>query len=253
MRPNGAVARVTGPESSLDAGGDAIDSLYRSHAIGLVRLALVLTGDRTTAEDVVQDSFLGLFRGWSRLRDPDRALGYLRTSVVNGCRSVQRARKASWLRGEPPLWHEPPVWSAEAAAIAGEDQRAVLAAVAGLPRRQREVLALRYYAGLGDGEIASVLGVSRGTVSSPASRALRTRPPASGAAMNGGPVNGQVSDIEDRLRDAYRAAADTIKPDDIRDLREPVTVIGGGRRRSGHEPVRVQHRHGAGRGDPRGA
>jgi RNA polymerase sigma-70 factor (sigma-E family) len=174
MRPNGAVTRVTGPESP-DVPGDVIDALYRSHAVGLIRLALVLVGDRTTAEDVVQDSFLGLFRGWSRLRDPDHALGYLRTSVVNGCRSVQRARRTGWLRGlasEPREQHDPPVWSAEAAAMAGESQREMLAMVAGLPRRQREVLALRYYAGLGDIEIASVLGVSRGTVSSTASRAL---------------------------------------------------------------------------------
>jgi RNA polymerase sigma-70 factor (sigma-E family) len=154
------------------AAGDGFDTLYRSHALGLVRLALVLVGDRTTAEDVVQDSFLGLLRGRSRLRDPDRALSYLRASVVNGCRSVQRARRTAWLRAERHHPQEPPVWSAEAAAIAGEEQREVLAAVARLPRRQREVLALRYFAGLGDSEIASVLRVSRGTVSSTASRGL---------------------------------------------------------------------------------
>jgi RNA polymerase sigma-70 factor (sigma-E family) len=179
MRPDGA---LTGPEPPLSAAHgpgtarEAIDSLYRSHAVGLIRLALLLVGDRTTAEDVVQDSFLGLFRGWSRLRDQERALAYLRTSVVNGCRSVQRARRTSWWLGGPASelreQHEPPVWSAEAAAMAGESQREVLTAVARLPRRQREVLALRYYAGLGDSEIASVLGVSRGTVSSTASRAL---------------------------------------------------------------------------------
>jgi len=177
MRPDGA---LTGPEPPLTTApgpgvpGDAIDGLYRSHAVGLIRLALLLVGDRTTAEDVVQDSFLGLFRGWSRLRDPEHALSYLRTSVVNGCRSVQRARRTAWLRGQSPEPREPepPVWSAEAAAIAGESQREVLAAVARLPRRQREVLALRYYAGLGDSEIAAVLRVSRGTVSSTASRAL---------------------------------------------------------------------------------
>lgn len=182
MRPNGSAARVAGltpaptaPEPGGGVPGAVIDSLYRSHAVGLIRLALLLVGDRTTAEDVVQDSFLGLFRGWSRLRDPEHALGYLRTSVVNGCRSVQRARRTSWLRGpaaEPRERHEPPVWSAEAAAIAGESQREVLAAVARLPRRQREILALRYYGELSDSEIASVLRVSRGTVSSTASRGL---------------------------------------------------------------------------------
>src|SRR6266700_1894979 len=67
---------------------------------------------------------------------------------------------------------DPPVWSAEAATIAREDRREALEAVASLPRRAREVLVLRYYLGLADHEIAAALGVSRGTVSSTASRAL---------------------------------------------------------------------------------
>jgi RNA polymerase sigma-70 factor (sigma-E family) len=163
---------IAGSPATAARGGDVFDTLYRSHALGLVRLALLLVDDRTTAEDVVQDAFLGLFRGWSRLRDPDSALSYLRASVVNGCRSVQRARRTAWLRAQRHQPAEPPVWSAEAAAIDSEDQREVLVAVARLPRRQREVLALRYYAGLGDSEIASVLRVSRGTVSSTASRGL---------------------------------------------------------------------------------
>jgi RNA polymerase sigma-70 factor (sigma-E family) len=153
------------------ASAAAIDDLYRTQAVGLVRFALLLVGDRQAAEDVVQEAFLGLHRNWSRLRDPATAPGYLRTAVVNGCRSLLRARRRSWLR---PVQHDPPVWSAESAAIAGEDRREVLAAVAGLPRRQREVLALRYYLGLADAEIAETLGVTRSTVSSTAARALAT-------------------------------------------------------------------------------
>jgi DNA-directed RNA polymerase specialized sigma24 family protein len=44
----------------------------------------MLVGDQSTAEDVVQDAFLGLYRAWDRVRDPDAVLGYLRTAVVNG-------------------------------------------------------------------------------------------------------------------------------------------------------------------------
>jgi len=135
----------------------------------LVRTALLLVGDRSSAEDVVQEAFLGLYRSVSRLRDPDSALAYLRASVLNGCRSVMRSRRRALLRR---VTHDPPVWSAESAALSREDRRAVMAAMALLPRRQREVLALRYYAGLTDHEIAQVLGVSRSTVSSCASRAL---------------------------------------------------------------------------------
>jgi RNA polymerase sigma-70 factor (sigma-E family) len=148
---------------------EAVGDLYRRHAVGLVRLALLLVGDQPSAEDVVQEAFLGVYRNWPTLNDHGRAGGYLRTAVVNGCRDVLRARKRARLR---PVRHDPPVWSAEAAAMASEERRAVLVAMAGLPRRQREVLVLRYYAELADAEIASVLGVSRGTVVSTASRAL---------------------------------------------------------------------------------
>lgn len=93
-------------------------------------------------------------------------MAYLRISVLNGCRSVLRARKRARLRGAAT--DDSAVWSAESAALAGEDRRAVLRAIAQLPRRQREVLVLRYFLGLSDSEIAD-LGISRGTVVSTAS------------------------------------------------------------------------------------
>lgn len=160
--------------TSEQSAAEAIDDLYRAHTTGLVRFALMLVGDRGTAEDVVQEAFVALYRGWSRLAvahpdEPVNLVGYLRTSVLNGCRSVQRSRGRARLRRIP---HDPPVWSAEAAVMDGEDRRAVLAAVARLPRRQREVLALKYYLDLGEHEVAAILGVSRGTVSSTSARAL---------------------------------------------------------------------------------
>jgi RNA polymerase sigma-70 factor (sigma-E family) len=152
-----------------DAADDLVQSLYRAHAAALIRLALLLVGDRQSAEDVVQDAFMGLYRSLPGLHDRGKALPYVRTAVINGCRSVQRARRRIALH---PVLYDPPVWSAESAAIAGEERREVLAAVARLPRRSREVLALRYFLDLPETEIAAVLGVSRGTVSSTASRAL---------------------------------------------------------------------------------
>jgi hypothetical protein len=79
-----------------------------------------------------------LYRAWDRVRDPDAVLGYLRTAVVNGARSVHRSRRRARLLR---VRHDPPVWSAEAAVVDREDRRAVLAAMAALPQRQREVLA----------------------------------------------------------------------------------------------------------------
>jgi RNA polymerase sigma-70 factor (sigma-E family) len=146
-----------------------VASLYRAHGIALIRLALMLTGDQATAEDVVQDAFLGFHRARPGLRDQDKALSYLRVAVVNGCRSVHRARSRALLRR---VEHDPPVWSAESAVMAEQDRREVLAAVARLPARAREILALRYYLDLPYEEIAATLGVSKGTVSSTISRAL---------------------------------------------------------------------------------
>ncbi len=160
---------VIGRQLPAEAAADVVAGLFRAYAVELVRLAVLLVGDQATAEDVVQDIFARLQRNPGRLRDLDKAVPYLRVSVVNGCRSVHRSRRRARLSRAV---HEPPVWSAEAAVLAGEDRRQVLAAVARLTGRQREVLVLRYYAGMADQEIAATLQVSRGTVSSTASRAL---------------------------------------------------------------------------------
>jgi RNA polymerase sigma-70 factor (sigma-E family) len=132
-------------------------------------MAKLLVRDYPSAEDVVQDAFLGLYLAMPRLRDHGQILPYLRAAVINRARSVLRTRKRAALRR---VQHEPPAWSAESAAVAAEDRREVMTAVARLPRRAREVLILRYYLDLPDHEIAAALGISRGTVSSTASRAL---------------------------------------------------------------------------------
>jgi RNA polymerase sigma factor (sigma-70 family) len=72
----------------------------------------------------------------------------------------------------PARSHDPPVWSAEAAVIAAEDRRVVLSALSRLPRRAREIVALRYFLDLTQAEIAQILGISRGTVASTLSRSL---------------------------------------------------------------------------------
>jgi RNA polymerase sigma-70 factor (sigma-E family) len=157
------------PSRAAVPAGELVDELYRGHALRLTGMAVLLVGDRASAEDVVQEAFIGLFRGLGRLSDPDRAVAYLRASVLNGCRNVLRSRTRARLRR---VTHDPAAWSAEAAALDGEERREVLLAVAELPRRQREVLVLRYFLDLSDNEIAADLGVSRGTVVSSASRAL---------------------------------------------------------------------------------
>jgi RNA polymerase sigma-70 factor (sigma-E family) len=151
---------------------EAVTGLYQAHALGLIRLGVVMLGDRAAAEDVVQEAFCGLFRHWAALTDPAKALPYLRSAVLNGCRSAPRRQRT---RGDRPAMEAGP-WqtaeSAEAWVLVGEEHRQVLAALQRLPARQREALVLRYYLELGEHEIAASMGVSQGTVKSTTSRAL---------------------------------------------------------------------------------
>jgi RNA polymerase sigma-70 factor (sigma-E family) len=146
-----------------------VSALYQSHALALVKLAVLMTGDQPTAEDVVQDAFLGLYRRWQALHDADKALGYLRSSVLNGCRSVHRVRfRRQGIALDPPGDAD----SAEAEAMLGEAHREVIAALRRLPHRQRECVVLRYYLDMTEEQAAQALGVSRGTVKSSTSRGL---------------------------------------------------------------------------------
>jgi len=154
------------PAGTRDA---AVSDLYGEHWTGLTRLALLMLGDRPSAEDVVQEAFTELWRRWHTLDDIAKAPAYLRSTVLNRARNLLRRRKVARLYTPPA---EPPVWSPEHDAVLGEDRREVLAALATLPTRRREVLVLRFYLNLSDREIAATLGISEATVRSTAHRAL---------------------------------------------------------------------------------
>ena len=146
-----------------------VTALYQEHALGLVRLAVLMVGDQPTAEDVVQDAFLALYRRWPTLKDPDRALAYARASVLNGCRMVHRANSR---HDGISLAAPDDTESAEETALLGEASREVLAALRRLPARQREAVVLRYYLDMTEDQAAQAMRVSRGTVKSATSRGL---------------------------------------------------------------------------------
>jgi RNA polymerase sigma-70 factor (sigma-E family) len=155
----------------------ALVRLYDAHYAELVRVAVLLVRDHETAEDVVQDAFVQVWRRWDRLADHDRAVGYLRTSVVNGARSALRRRGTADRSDRLDRPHLADAAGADETVLTRSRGDAVLAALQRLPRRQREVLVLRYYLDLSEAEIADVLGVGRGSVKTHASRgaaALRT-------------------------------------------------------------------------------
>ncbi len=156
-------------------GGDAelgVTALYGAHAVAMIRIALIMLGDRAAAEDVVQDAFFGLYRRWSKLDDPANALTYVRSAVLNGCRDTLRTRVRRERRDRAAARSWQDVGSAETLALLGEDHRRILAAVRRLPGRQREALVCRFYLEMSEEETARAMGVSRGTVKSATSRAV---------------------------------------------------------------------------------
>ena len=151
---------------------DAVSELFMLHHSRLLGLAVLLIGDKQVADDVVQDAFIGLYRRWSHLRDPDAAVAYLNRAVVNGGHEhFRRGRRAALLLPRlVPRSEE--LSSAEQDAVGHDEADRLRRAVEGLPWRQRQVLVLRYYLDQSEAEIADTLGVARGSVKRHASRGL---------------------------------------------------------------------------------
>ena len=135
-----------------------LEVLYRRQRAAMVRLARLLTGSPTVAEEVVQEAFLKMHKQVHTPLNPD---GYLRTTVANLARShLRRLRlERRWTPDAPVTTSVPEV-----------DE--TWAAVCRLPYRQRAVLVLRFYEDLAEHDIAQVLGCRVGTVKSRLHRAL---------------------------------------------------------------------------------
>lgn len=137
----------------------AFDGFYRERFSGLSRLAYLLTSSASVADEITQDAFEDVFRRWHQV---DHPYAYVRIAVVNGSRSAGRRRQlAERTPGDVTRVSELSV-----------DALAVRSALADLPIREREVVVLRYYAGLKNTEIAEDLDMPLGTVKSHLHRAL---------------------------------------------------------------------------------
>ena len=147
----------------------AVTEIYNTHYRSLVRLAVLLVRDVATAEEVVQDSFVAMHSASRRLRDSDKALSYLRQSVVNRSRSVLRHRVVVDRNAPKPA---PDMPSAEQGALSLLERSAVIAALRTLPLRQREALVLKFYADLSEAQIAASMGISQGAVKSHTARGM---------------------------------------------------------------------------------
>ena len=131
----------------------AFEDFYRTAWAGAVRLAALLTQDARAAEDLAQEAFTRIYPKWARVEQPQ---AYLRTAIVNACRSWQSRRHTE--RSKLPL-----LATREASEL-GFD--ALADVVAALPYRQRAVLVLRIFDDLPEAQVAHVLGCAVGTVKS---------------------------------------------------------------------------------------
>jgi RNA polymerase sigma-70 factor, ECF subfamily len=156
------------PELSGRTAEEAVRALYEAHALELVRLAMVMVGDRPTAEDVVQEAFLAFWRANERY---DRARGSVRTWILGivhnrAIDSLRRAtvhdrRKVSD-EGLEERFAAPERTEAEVARR--DEAREVRTALDTLPPDQLRVIELAYYGGFSHSEIASMLEAPIGTV-----------------------------------------------------------------------------------------
>jgi len=135
----------------------------------LVRLGYAVTGDRDLAQDLAQTALANAYASWSRVRKADDPDAYVRRIVLNAHRGSFRKRRVS-----ERLTESPPDTLSPVPDPAGQhgDRATVLAALETLPRRQREVLVLRYWLDLTEAQVAATLGCSVGNVKSQTSRAL---------------------------------------------------------------------------------
>lgn len=136
--------------------GEGFEAFYVREYHAVVRLAYALSGSRLAAEDIAQDAFLRAFRDWDRIRNPSawvRKVAVRRAGRTVHRRLLEARAVARLLAGRGPAVAELP-----------EEDAEVWRAVRTLPRRQSQVIALRYVADASVAEIARTLGLAEGTV-----------------------------------------------------------------------------------------
>jgi RNA polymerase sigma factor (sigma-70 family) len=135
-----------------------LEAVYRSTWLALTRLAYLLVGERTEAEDIVQNVFTTAVTRWDSIEEP---AAYLRRAVVNRANDTHRRSSRSPSTALPPI-----EWIDEA------EVDEVWESVRTLPASQRAVIVLRFYEDLALGDIAELLGRPASTVRSDLRRAL---------------------------------------------------------------------------------
>ncbi len=139
--------------------------LIDAHHAEMVRVAYAVCGDLELARDATQIAWIKAWRALPRLRDTARVRSWLVAIAANEARQAARSHRRRQIREIRPVL---PVSDA-----AADERLDLIAAFERLPAADRELLALRYVAGLAAGEIADARGLSASGVRTRLSRVLR--------------------------------------------------------------------------------
>ena len=152
--------------SGFPSGSTDFEAYVRESGAGLLRFGHVLTLDRSAAEDLVQETLIRVGLAWSRIRQDGNPVGYAQRTMVN--LFLNRRRRKT----DIPVAQVPDAGREDDALAAIDSAAMVRQVLAGLPRKQRAAIALRYFADMSDEEIGRLLSCTPQTVRSQVSRGL---------------------------------------------------------------------------------
>jgi RNA polymerase sigma-70 factor, ECF subfamily len=155
---------------------DELGELFRNHYKGIFRVAYRITGSQSDAEDVLQNIFVRLTRGWAGRDLSPNPRAFLYRSAINGALDLVRHRKrANLVSLDVPEFDQCSGAASPADELADNELRELVRqAVAKLEGRAAQAFVLRYYEGYDNARIAEVLGTSQMVVAVTLHRA-RTR------------------------------------------------------------------------------
>jgi RNA polymerase sigma factor (sigma-70 family) len=161
---------VSGQHDPLVSGPEPFDTFYRREIRRLVGLAYAVSGSRLAADDIAQEAMLAAYRKWDDVGRLDNPAGWVRRVVSNQAVSTVRRRIAeakglSRMAARQTVSELPEI---------PEESEWIWREVRRLPKRQIQVIALRYYDQLSLSEIAEVLDCSKETANTHLRRARQT-------------------------------------------------------------------------------
>jgi RNA polymerase sigma-70 factor (sigma-E family) len=146
----------------------AFERFVRDHTATLFGTAVLLTGDRYLAEELLQETLTRLYPKWASVTRAEAPVAYVRRAVVNRFVSMRRSPQT---RAES-RWDLPDGWDGSDLGDRVTTSRTVWQLLGTLPDRQRAALVLRYFQDLPEREVAAALGCRPASVRSLVSRGL---------------------------------------------------------------------------------